>query len=478
MKETIEILIEANSAGMQIQLKKSGDTIQTFVSKMNEGSINWQKILTEGISDAVLVGIAGTFAEALASSIDFNNALVNSSNNSSQAFTSNLQSAAQSAISTSNATGQSASDVVDAYAYASTALNDYAAGHALVDEAAKISTATGLNLMDVVKASTDAMQQWQVPTSDVASALQTLYGESLQGKVGFMQLLDSMSTTGPMLNAISTIQDAGATIEGLSTQTGMTAKSATEFFNGMTTSLDNQADATKGATFGLGGLQKQQELIKNLGLSGYFSTLEGNMKTMGADTASILAQHAGFSPDVVQNIIAADVAYQDLQGRVADIARNAPALGKSAEGNLSSATKLSQVWTRIKNDVMEIFGPVTMKALEVFTTNMNAIATVLDGIAAAFQPGLMQDDALNKSPSRGVAADSTALMIGNPTFPKGSFDSLASNKSSPSGNTTNIVNSNNTTTNNKLGSGSSDDGHGVLTIAIDMKKMSYNSIYQ
>lgn len=481
MKETIEILIEANSAGMQTQLKQAGNTIQSFVNKMNEGSINWQKILTEGISDAVLVGIAGTFAEALASSIDFNNALVTSSNNSSQAFTSNLQNASNAAINTSNATGQSASDVVSAYAYATTALNDYASGHSLVDEASKIATATGMNLIDVVKAFIPVAQEWQIPASGMASALRNLYGESLNGEVGLSQLLSVMGNTGGVLHLSTNITDAGAALEAFSKQAGMTPDSAAAVYEKISNNLLNTATSAQNSAIGMGSYNHQLSVLKSAGMGGLLADMEKHLKDMGDDTAKILLSNAGFSTTDVANLVSADKSYASIAQETKDIAANAPKLAANAEANLSVTTQLGQAWNRIKNDIMEIFGPTALTTLKGFASILDGISKTIEGAANIFSS--IKPDNLLKSLGTAFAPTSALAGLGIQNVlstPSSSVKNALNKASNPSGNTINNINSNNTsTTNNTKGSaGSPDNNHGILNISLDLKKFNYNAIFQ
>lgn len=404
MDNTLKILIEADAAGLNSQLKRAGQSITSFVGQMNKQDINWEKILSGSISPAIIAGIASTFALAITEAVGFQNSMVQAANNSSTEFQSNMGQAGKAALDLQSTTGQSASDIATGLGIATKALGNYASGQALVTEASKFSLATGIDLLSLVNMLTPAMQQWGITdASEITKTIQGLFGVADQGKVSVRDLIDTMSNTGGVLRGKTDILSSAAALEAFSNQAGMTEKSAVTAFTEIANRTQNVATAAQNTVLGMGSWNEQNKILKDSGMGGLLARMESSLTKMGASTASILLNHAGFSPADTANIITASHGYDMIAVAILKIKENMSTLGAGIENNISASDKLRVAWGLVKSDLAG-FG----------LAGANYLANVLGGIDALFHPmELLHGEWLQLSEmSSGVASGFTNITSG------------------------------------------------------------------
>lgn len=372
--DTLQILVEADSSGLQTQLKKAGSTITNFVSSMNKQEVNWTNILSRSISPAIIAGIASTFALAIGQALNFTNAMGQAAANSSQAFTSNLAGAGQAALDIQAQTGQSASAIASSMGIATQALGNYAAGQALVTQASKIALVTGIPLATLVQKLTSVFTEWGINTApEVTQGIINLFGAAQQGRVPLQQLLDVMAQTGAALQGKTSIDEAAASLEALSNQSGMTADAASKIFIKLS---DGFVDFNQGILNSTVGIKNMDKTIKESGMAGIIGQLEKYMNGVSEHTAQIMGNNAGFDKTTIAHLKLASENYKTIGEDTDIIVKNMALLGERAENTLTPTMKIRVAWSAILSDLTKL---VAQSGL------LDFIATGLENISAAIQ---------------------------------------------------------------------------------------------
>lgn len=369
---TLKILIEADTAGLTSQLKRATNNIVNFVGSMNKQEINWTSILSRTISPAIISGIASTFALALSQSMTFANAMTQTANISTEAFGENSSAAKAAALDIQASTGASASSVAESIGIATRSLKDYAAGQALVAEAAKYSLVTGIPLLELVNELTPVMEQWGITdATEIKNTIEDLFGVAAQGKVSISSLLSAMSDTGPMLKGKTSILEASSALEAFSNQAGMTAPSAISIFKKIASAaFGDIKDQAQLSAMGVGNIKKA---VEDGGMTKAIANLESSFNRLGNTSKVILAQNAGFDDKTVANLVSASKSYSTIAKDSKIISENASTLGKNIENNLSASNKLQVAWGALKTQLIGI-----MEKSGVFDTITEAMTYLAD----------------------------------------------------------------------------------------------------
>ena len=371
----LKILIEADASGLTSQLKKAGSSITNFVGQMNKQEVNWTQILSRTISPAIISGIAATFALALTESLSFTNALTKSANTSTDAFAQNSAEATKSALAIQATTGQSAMSVVEAMGIATRALGSYASGQALVAEASKFALVTGIPLLDLINKLIPVMQQWGITDANkITTTIEDMFGAADQGRIGIMDLLQTMGETGAMLKGKTSIEEASAALEAFSNQAGNTATSAMTVFKkvALATFGDIQSKAQL-AALGVGNIGK---IVDEGGVTKAIMSLEESFSKLGTTSKIILGANAGFDSTTVQNLSDAAKSYSSIAKDSKTIMENENKSGKEIENNKSQIDQLKIAWGGLKTEIQKAYGDALLNFL---TNTVSSVSDVLKG---------------------------------------------------------------------------------------------------
>ncbi len=474
--DTLKILVEADTAGLQSQLKRAGSNIQSFVGSMNKQEVNWTSILSRTISPALIGGIAATFAMAITEALNFQNAMGNAAATSSTEFQKNLGPASQAALKLQATTGQSASKIASAMGYATQALGSYDAAQQLVADASLYATVSGRDLLDLVKELTPAFANWGIKTAPkVKEAMAQLIEVAAQGKVPLDQLISTLSDSGIALKSVTTFGQTAAAIEALSNQAGMTGDTAVSAFNKFAQAALDPMDNLNLLSGGVGKIKND---IEDEGIAKALGNMATHFQKMDDTTAHILGRKAGFDDTTITAIHDSANHFDTMSKDSADILANTKDLSEYLKQFETPMTKLKIAWGTVKTDIQNIIGTPLLdwlvKVLNGFDDLLHPVETLRDimqnfkGPALADTFSALGDKLMTISP---VMAGVSKIFGGI----KGSLDNLFNKNKDTSQTPAGTMNS--TVIYNTTNIAPPAVGNGTGTVSAGMQNSAYNAKY-
>ncbi len=382
--DTLEILIEADSRGLETQLKKAGTTISGFIEKMNSQEVNWQAILAGSLDTAIISGIASSFALAIEQAVQFQNATLNMNNIATPAtksFADSINQLGGQAYQLAQTSGQSLGDAASAFEAFSKAGLDASAATYAVNEASGIAYATNQDFSSVVTELVGLFQNWGITTiPQVSSALTGLGNAAQNGKFSFNELINALTPQGAVLSTKTNISDTAISLAELSTQSGLTKTAILDTFNQISTAagqgladpINNIVGSmSKYISSGPDGMitafQKIGSFINQSGpaMAGVWGQAIG---MMGADVAS-------FQNTSLESFKKTAVAADELKGHLVPI-------DDIITANTSDTDKLAIAWNHFKTALSEFILPPAMKELQMLLDDMTGTIDLVAGFFA------------------------------------------------------------------------------------------------
>lgn len=377
--DTLEILIEADSSGLQTQLKKATDTVIGFVDKMNDQTVNWQSILSGALDTSIISGIASTFALAIEQTVSFQNAALNLNNIATPATASLADSINQvggQAYQLAQSSGQSLGDATSAFEAFSKAGLDSAAATTAVNEASQIAYATGESYTDVVTELVALFQQWGVTTTpQVTQALTGLANAAQTGQFSFDELIQALTPQGAILQTKTNISDTAISLAELSDQTGLTKTSVLDTFSAIAAGVQNPISS-------INLLVGNMATAVSSGPTGLITAFQ-NIKTKLDEYGPEIATTIGSSIGLAQNDVASfsntsQAAFTATGNAALALDKNLIPLDQITSDNTTDVGKLKIAWNDFITTVSQFVLPPALKllteTLDDMTTSINLIA--------------------------------------------------------------------------------------------------------
>ena len=182
--DTLQILITADSSGIEKVLKQSINIVKGSVDQMNEEEVDWTSIFTRAVSPAIISGVASMFAFAIAQSVNFQQSL-NTAGTAAGESTTQIAQTGQAALTMSSQVGSSATDIASAMLQVGKIFgNNSSATNEVVQAMSQLSDAGFGPLNDIVSSSLQLFKDFGVTTgTDAVSVLTDLmHGAQASGE--------------------------------------------------------------------------------------------------------------------------------------------------------------------------------------------------------------------------------------------------------------------------------------------------------
>lgn len=368
------INIVADSKQATTVLKSFSDTVSNTIDKVNNGGLDWQKILAGSLDLSIISGIASTFALAIEQAVQFQNATMNMNNVVTPATTALAGSIGQiggQAYNLAESSGQSLGDAASAFEAFSKAGLDSAAATTAVNEASQIAYATGEDYKAVVTELVGLFQNWGVTSApQVTAALTGLANASQNGKFSFDELIAAMSPQGSVLSTKTNISDTAISLATLSTQSGLTKDAIIDTFAQISTA------ASQGLANPINNLVGSMSKTISTGPDGLitaFQKIGSFINQSGPNMAGIWGQSIGIMQgDVSSFENTTKTSFANTATAANTLNGHLKTLGDITSTNTSEATKLSIAWKDFITKMDTFVLPPALKLLEITLDDINA----------------------------------------------------------------------------------------------------------
>lgn len=395
--DTLQVIIEANYAGLQSSLKQGLNQISQFVQNANGQFVNWNKILSGAVTPALMATIASTFAIAINQALQFQAAVQGASLNTTTAFGNTTAAMTNGAYAISDATGQSANDVENAVGQVSMVYKNYNDALAVTNDLAEYAATEHISLATAVAQALPLLQNWGVSAGDASTVLAALGESTASGLIPLQQMIDLMTKSGQAMKGIISPQQMIAQVMAASQVPGFTPADIGNFTDIIVKGVQNAQDPVNKIFGDMATYVKGPD-----GLGGAMDAIEGKIQSWGKD-AQTIGPTFGLQANTISDAMKAPIKSFTDVGNLADtFLKNLEPLNKWFEDNETLLDKFKRVWEELVNDLGKNIGPGILQGLldvlqgaDVLTKIMNEAlggsGNTLQTVQAGYQAEGKQD---------------------------------------------------------------------------------------
>lgn len=439
--DTLEILIEADSRGLETQLKKATSTITSFIDKMNSQEVNWESILAGSLDTAIIAGIASSFALAIEQTVQFQNSVLNMNNiatPATQSFADSINQIGGQAYQLAQSSGQSLGDAAAAFETFSKAGLDSATATYAVNAASQIAFATGEKFSTVVDELSQLFKNWGVTTVPQATAAVTGLANAVQnGQFSFDELVNAITPQGPFLSAKTNITDVSVSLAEMSDQTGVTKDTVLSVFGAISAGVKNK---TADINLLVGDMSKYISSGPE-GMITAFQAIKDKLDQFGPEVSTTIGTSMGLSKqDVAEFSNTTDEEFKIASDAADYLLKHLKSLNDITDANTPEVAKLTKAWNDLVTTFDSFVLPPAISALtSIFDGANEALKTMVKGISS-FSSGsgfaqFIADIAGGGAGAATGAAIGTAILPGAGTLIGGAAGALAGINLAELGNT-------------------------------------------
>jgi hypothetical protein len=375
--DTLKILIEADSSGLETQLKKGLTTVSSFIDQMNSQQVDWENILAGALDTSIISGIASSFALAIEQTVNFQSSLLNLNNSAAgtaSALNSSTGDITNSMVDLAGQTGAGLGQATAAYEALFKQVSNTGAASQLTGEIGEIAMETGTSLSTLMPQVITLFNQWGITTLPQAqSALQGLVESAATGKFSFQDLLSMISQEGPLLQGKTNVSDLAYQLEGLSNISTLSTSTISQLFSTIA-----QQGANPLSNFSLLTGVSDNTLSGANGLVTAFQKLSGFIQSSGS-AAQTFGNLTGLATPVVAQLGAtsaisygqATVGIKQAQGAATD-------LQTYLDNHLTAQDKFMQAWSGFSALLAQKIGIPLLDTLTSDLEEITALWTTLD----------------------------------------------------------------------------------------------------
>lgn len=413
--DTLEILIEADSRGLETQLKRSGDTIQGFVQKMNSQEVNWQSILAGSLDTAIIAGIASSFALAITQAMQFQNSMLDVSNNTASGFADASGTTNSAILALAGTTGASLSDTAAAYQAFYKQFGDAAVAQKLTADAGQLALASNQSLASLMPQLITLFNNWGITTLPAAEdALTGLANEASKGKFSLDDLIGIIGNQGEALQGVTNINAMATQIQALSNTAGISKTSVVDAFNAIAAGVANPIATINVLNGGVGAMAKN--LRQPDGLIEAFADTSKTIRDMGAAGVT-MGQQMGLSLNTASQLGAETAQAFLLAKKAADLATaGQKPFQDIINANLSTTDRLSQDYQKLLGILTKNVGMPVLEGLDALLKDIIGLFdknTFLTSIGDMFDNLILKNPLLNLGAGKGVGSIDVPSILTN-----------------------------------------------------------------
>jgi hypothetical protein len=318
--DTLQILIEADAAGLKSQLLRAGDNIKSFISSMNKEEVDWTSILSRTISPAIITGVAATFAMALTNMLQFQNEVATTGQTTADSFSDNSAAVSKEITSLSNKWGVSTGNISNAAGYVYKAFGNTAESSTILSKATAVASTGLMSVQEAAKLMTDVLVAWNINTApEAASALDRIWDASKNSKLSFSDFTGVLIENGPQMRNIGIkIGDMAIAMEAFSQTTGITGDNIKETFSLITDAATNSGSKLVGILGSNGTVSKE---LREKGFGSVLTELSNKVTGLGSNAVTVLGS-LGVSPNLVSSLQSSNTALQGIQDKITELEKH------------------------------------------------------------------------------------------------------------------------------------------------------------
>ena len=200
MKETIEIFIEANYQKLQIQLQQVEGFCVKMVQNLNSKRVNWETILAQTISPAIISGIASSFALAITEAVSFQNQMMGSTDTINSTTTQNMGQVSEAIKKMASDSSLNTNEAQKAFEAFNSILADPTAATSAVKQLDLLASGLNIDLLSALKMVTPIMEQWGIRTlPGLVDMMTNLRNANGKGLFSIEELSTSLAENGEVM---------------------------------------------------------------------------------------------------------------------------------------------------------------------------------------------------------------------------------------------------------------------------------------
>jgi len=405
--DDLQILITADSRGVEQVLKKTTQTVLGTVNNINSQEIDWTSIFTQSVSPAIIAGVASMFAFAISNAVQFQ-AAMNTAGTAAGDTPDQIAQVGSAALSLAGSTAQAPQDLANSMLSLSAVLPNVSDQSEVTAAMAQLAGSGFGSLSDITQAAIPIMQEFGVTTADGAiTVLTDLMHGAQASKESIAEFANSFSPYG------TAFADAGVTLDNLnglmSTFAGeieaVGKTNAEAVFSSLATSANNPAGPMELLGSSIGDVRKS--LTTDGGIDAI--TKASNQMQILGPSAQIVATAFGFSS---QQVLAFQLDAKNLTQVIADTKTAGENTQTIAQAFIQADNDLRDFqndWETLKTNLIPI-GDLLLKGMGDLAKNISTyVIPAVGTIANDINNGEISK-ALGDSIGAGLAATGGAVV--------------------------------------------------------------------
>ncbi len=333
--DNLQILITADSRGIESVLKNTLQKVQGTVNAINKQEVDWTSIFTQSVSPAIISGIASVFAFAISNAVQFQSSL-NQLGTAAGDNTSQIGQLSNAALGLSTQVPASAQDIATAMTELSSVFSSTADQQAVVQAMAMLAASGFGSLNDITNASIAIFKAWGVTTQEQAiTVLTNLMHGAEAAKESIPALAEQFNQfSAPLVEAGANLSSFNGIISVFASEVKNLGTGAAEgIFKALADSSNNAVGPME--LLGISLSKVRNSLISDGGLDAITKTSQ-ILDKMGP-TANLVATGFGFS--------AQQIAQFDINSkRLPQVATDASTVAKNTQ-------TIGDAWKTSNNDL-------------------------------------------------------------------------------------------------------------------------------
>jgi hypothetical protein len=433
--DTLTILIEADSRGLESQLKSGLTKVSSFIDTMNSQQVNWQSILAGSLDASIISGVAASFAEAISQAVQFQSAALNLNNTGGGAadnLSGSLGSLSGSMTDLAQNSGASLGDATSAFEAFTKAGLDSAAANTAVTDAAGIARDTGESLASVVTELVPLFQNWGVTTTTgVTDALTGMVNAAQNGQFSFDELASTISSQGGNLEGKTDIKDVAIDLATLSTQSGLSKSAITDAFTAIGNSATDQLSQMNILSGGIGKISADITSGRN-GLITAFTNIKTTLDSFPQSVQTNIGNSMGLATATVGKFSTSSVKdFKDTMIAAQNLDNNLKDLTTDLALHETQVNKVQVAWNDVITELDKFIVPAGLNAIStIFTTIAGALSEINHLISAGSSGGIAGFFSSLGSDVVG-ALNSSGQFLQNAVTPSSGSGSIAERNNNP-----------------------------------------------
>ena len=398
--DTLQVIIDADSRGMEATLKNAFSEISSFVKDANKNGVEWKKILTKSFTPALMTTLAATIAMALSKALSFQSAFRDAAAQSTQAFAAGISDNMGSVIAVSNETGASVEDLASAEGQLAKRFKDAAERQKILTVITRFAESQNISMADATAAAMKIFDQWNITTGDEGvNAIDALTTGMRESEFTFNEFMATVASAGPAFRDSMKFGDAVASMVTYKNESDLTKEAVINMFNAVAKAALSPKDNMTAMAAGFGDLEKISTGSKD-GILLAFSAIDKKIQDSGIVTVEF-GKLIGLNESDIKQLSDSGVKDLDVlkEAWIALRSEMSGATKKAFDDSISLTDRLRIGFNLFTNAIggskeMTILIENISAALNAVGTNIQKTGSLWDGFVLTLSDGMKLLDVL------------------------------------------------------------------------------------